>query len=78
MATALAVKEAHILVQDERDLTIPTGRKESYSDCSFGRPGLSNKQADELCRTLADFQDEMSDLPGKTDILEHDVKLTDG
>ena len=63
MPIVLAVEEAHILVKDGRDPTIPTGRKESYSDCSLG-PGLSNQQTDELYQVLVDFQDELRDLPG--------------
>ena len=42
MATALAVKEAHVLVQDRRDPTIPTVGKEFCLDCSLG-PGLPSQ-----------------------------------
>ena len=44
MATALAVEEAHVPLQDGRNPTIPTGRKESYSDCSLCQGSPTSKQ----------------------------------
>ena len=44
MATALTVEEAHVPLQDGRNPTIPTGRKESYSESSLGQGSPTSKQ----------------------------------
>ena len=76
LATALAVEEAHTPVDDERDPTIPTTGTETYSNVVLGDE-LSSMQTEELYRTLSNYQDVLSDVPGKTDVLEHDIRLLD-
>ena len=76
MTTALAVEEAQAPVEDGKDPAIPTGRKETYVDCQLS-PDLPNRQHDEFMNILASFHDVLDDLPGRTNVLELDIKLVD-
>ena len=76
LATALAIEEAHAPVQDGKDPAIPTEGTETYVDCKLD-PALSNEQTDDLYRLLASYNDVLTDLPGRTDALEHDIRLVD-
>ena len=76
LATALALEEEEAPVNDGRDPTIPTGGSQTYQDVVLA-PELHTKQKEELHHILAQYQDILSDTPGRTTALEHDIILTD-
>ena len=77
LATALAIEDSEPSVDDGRDPSIPTGGSQTYRDVTFA-PTLTQVQKERLQRTLAAFEDVLTDIPGLTNALEHDIVLKDG
>jgi hypothetical protein len=50
-------------------------QKENYKDVDIN-PGLSGKQKGDLMRLLEEYGDIFSDVPGRTDLVEHEIKVT--
>ena len=50
-------------------------RSETYKDVKTGDK-LNDRQLGQIKQILKEFDDVLSDLPGRTDVIEHDVELT--
>ena len=57
------------------DCTFPTAKKpESYRDVSISH-ALTSEQREEVETLISQYSDVLSSLPGKTDRIQHDIKL---
>ena len=75
-ATALAMEDVNLPIDDGKDPAIPTHRKEGVGDCVIN-PKLQPSQRDQLNKVLKDHESVFNDLPGATTTTEHHVRLTD-
>ena len=76
LSTALAIEDPDPSVDDGRDPTIPLQGSQTYHDVSLAS-SLTEVQKEELKGILADFEDVLTDTPGLTTALEHDIVLKD-
>ena len=74
LATALALEDSACQVDDGRDPSIPTQAKENLRDCKVD-DDLSSHQRDDLWALLEGYKDLLTDKPGLTSALEHDIEL---
>jgi hypothetical protein len=74
----VAVVDEEILLKDGQDVdelpVFKSQQTETFRDCKLGEK-LSETQRKELLTLLEEFQDIFSDVPGKTDLIEVDIKL---
>src|SRR3984885_5176657 len=76
VATLVTVVNDGEIDKDEELLELYNGvQKESYKDVKIN-PDLNSKQKGELVRLLERYKDIFSDVPGRTDLAEHEIKLT--
>ncbi|MEO0900442.1 MAG: reverse transcriptase family protein, partial [Bacteroidota bacterium] len=75
LGTALATEEVDPIVDDGRDVGIPTSGSETYKDC-ISSPDLSSSQQQEIQALLCSFKEILTDVPGKTSSIEHVIELT--
>ena len=58
------------------DCTFPSNKEiETYQDVSISDE-LTDKQRKEVRELLAKYPDVLTSIPGKTELLEHDIKLS--
>ncbi|XP_067659772.1 uncharacterized protein [Haliotis asinina] len=56
-------------------MTIPLTAKETYLDVDIS-PDLTPEQKQDVRELVAEYQDVLTDLPGRTDSIEYKIKLT--
>ena len=74
LGTAIAIEEGKENLPKEP--SIPTDASETYHDCVIN-PELSQDQLADVQSVLQEFKKILSDLPGKTQTIEHRIELTD-
>ena len=74
LGTALATEDTEPAVDDGRDIGIPTRRTETYRDCELS-PDLDNLKRENLIALLASYKFILTDIPGRTNTLEHHIEL---
>ena len=74
LATALAIEDPEPSVDDGRDPSIPVGGSQTDQDVTLA-PTLTKAQREKLQEVLAAFKDVLTDTPGLTTALEHDIEL---
>ena len=79
IAAVSIIAEEH--AEDDEDVfkvklqTFPLPAKEDYHDVKYGKD-LTAKQTQEIKTVLQDFKDVLTDNPGKTSAIQHEIKLT--
>ena len=78
MKRYLARQSEHVLVvTDEPVLVSDTGNSKAFLD-NINMDHLNQSQIDDLTHVLCNFQSVFSDMPGKTTLVSHDVRLLEG
>ena len=74
LGSALVTEEIETPVDDKKDPAIPTESQESFRDCDVSQD-LPLLQQQDLTSLLASYKDILTDIPGLTTALEHDIRL---
>ena len=74
-AVITVVNDGEIGVDEEMLDLFNSQRKETYKDVKVS-PNLSAEKKKQINELLWEFKDIFSDVPGRTDLAEHEIKLT--